>query len=61
MIPDAIGYIIKYSKYKTDNYLIFGDIDLVLVESIFSGRLDHLSLAKDGRSVFLDIDAYHQG
>ena len=61
MLPDAIGEIIKYSKYKTYNYLIFVDIDLVLVEIRFSGRLDNLSLSKDGRYFFLDIDAYHQG
>ena len=60
-VLDAIGGPIKHSKYMTKNDLVFSELDLGLVGSILCGRMDNHRLAKYGRYIFLDIDAYCQG
>ena len=59
--PDAIRDTIKYSRYKTENDLVFRGLDLGFVESILCGRLVEHIITKDGRAVYLDIDAYQRG
>ena len=58
-VTDTNGEPIKYSKYKTDNNLVFSRLDLGLVESILSVIVENNLLSKDLRNTFLDIYEYH--
>ena len=49
-------YPIKYSKYKTDNHLLFSGIDLGWVGNSLCGIVYKNSTTKYGRYVFLYIN-----
>ena len=59
--PDAIRDTIKYSRYKTENDLVFRNLDLGLIKSsLHEGGYNH-RFTKDCRHIFSDIDAYQRG
>ena len=55
MVFDTIGCTIKYSKY-----FFLSGVNLEFFYRIMQEKLKNHSIAKDGRAVFIDIDAYHQ-
>ena len=60
-VPYGVGEPIAYTKYKTENDLVFSGLDLGLADSSLFGRVDKHRVSKYGRVFLLDIDAYQQG
>ena len=55
MVTDIFWYPIKFSNYKTENYLVTREIVLELVNINLYGRVDTHVTNKYYRYVFIDI------
>ena len=60
IFPGAIGYTIKWSKYKTENEFVFVGIFIYLIDRSSCVIVDNNRLTKDRRAFFSDNYLYQK-